>query len=1453
MFEVLARLFDTTGFSPRRLCGDGWTPSLIWLHITSDLFIWLAYVSIPLVLLYFTRRRDLPFPRLFVLFALFILFCGTTHLTEAIIFDYPIYRFAGVMKFLTAVVSWVTVIALIRVIPRVMHAMTDAAKPGADTKLHRPLAISRPSRLRDYIIAVLAAVLAVLIRAAIEPVIKADYVFVLPLLAVVYVSWQHGFGPGILCLVISTCGYAFFFISPKYSLFTTDFGTQFVIALFFFCGVACAALGEAQQTAQRRAKSALASAVARQEELESEIVRRRVVEAALRQRETELVAAQRETAEALARLNAFLDNAPVGIAFFDPELRCVRINPFLAAANGRSVAEHTGRTISEVIPDFPPEILNAYQSTVGQEGKSYTTQLRRPDVQQPEATRVWQVTAFPVRQTQSRTLGTGVFVQDVTDRLKAEEELRRSERNLADFFENANVGLHWISPDGIILRANKAELEMLGYRREEYVGRPLEEFHTDPAANRNILERLKRGERLDKYPARLRCKDGRIRDVEIAASALWENGQLVHSRCFTRDVTELKQAMDALRESEERFRSMADSAPALIWLSELDGRRTYFDKTWLKFTGRTTAEELNYGWVEDIYPEDRDLYLGEYTAAFENCRPFEVEYRLRRHDGVIRWVLARGVPRFTQSGGLSGFVGICMDVTDRREATEAVRRSEERYRVLTEAVPHIVWNASAVGEVTYFNQRWLEYTAVSLEEAGGEGWLEAIHPDDRERVRTAWREMVTASVADQSNRFAMEFRLRQAQTGEYRWFLSAAVPLLHSDGRVDQWIGSMADIHDQKSAAEAIRASEAFRRSVFENTPDCVMILDLEGRLLELNGAGQRAMEIADFATLRDTPWAELWPAANRETVVEAVAAARAGEVGRFQGFCPTMTSTPKYWDVSIAALPGPDGNPHRLIGVARDITEERRAEERIRESEEMFRQLAESIPQLAWMADPDGYIFWYNQRWYDYTGTTFEEMKGSGWETVHDPSDLTRVVTKFKAHLASGEVWEDTFALRGKDGKFRWHLSRARPMRDASGTIVRWFGTNTDISAQREMEQSLRASEQRFRTLTEAVPQMVWTADPQGAVTFFNRRWDEYTGKPWETIRGREWGPGLVHRDDVEELRTDWRQAVGGPGKPFSHEFRLRRASDDAYRWMLGVAVPLTDPKGTIVEWVGTLTDIEDQKRHAHILEKLVHERTAELERSNEELEKFAYVASHDLQEPLRKIQAFGDRLVGTCSATLPPQGLDYLKRMRDAAGRMQRLIDDLLTFSRITTQQRPFAHVDLGKMLNEIVSDLEVRLSQTNGTVRIHSLPVIEADYTQMRQLFQNLLVNAVKFHRPGVPPVVEVEGKLLPDSTGSVNWCELSVRDNGIGFDEKYRDRIFDVFQRLHSRDEYEGTGVGLAICRKIVERHGGTITAHSREGEGATFVVVLPLRQSNTHEAIADDVQQAQADHNTDGRR
>jgi light-regulated signal transduction histidine kinase (bacteriophytochrome) len=255
--------------------------------------------------------------------------------------------------------------------------------------------------------------------------------------------------------------------------------------------------------------------------------------------------------------------------------------------------------------------------------------------------------------------------------------------------------------------------------------------------------------------------------------------------------------------------------------------------------------------------------------------------------------------------------------------------------------------------------------------------------------------------------------------------------------------------------------------------------------------------------------------------------------------------------------------------------------------------------------------------------------------------------------------------------------------------------------------------------------------------------------------------------------------------------------------------------------------------------LEERVRLRTVDLAAANEslahsnrELEQFASVASHDLQEPLRKIQAFGDRLQTRYGQELGEQGADYLKRMLASAMRMRSLIDALLTFSRVTSKAQPFTPVDLAATAEDVIADLEERIQRDGGRVEIGPLPSLEADPLQMRQLFQNLIGNGLKFSRPGTPPVVKVESRLLTNAgeNGEAPRSEISVRDNGIGFEEIYLDRIFDLFQRLHGRHEYEGTGMGLAICRKIVERHGGTITAESSLGQGATFLVTLPLWQT-----------------------
>ena len=253
---------------------------------------------------------------------------------------------------------------------------------------------------------------------------------------------------------------------------------------------------------------------------------------------------------------------------------------------------------------------------------------------------------------------------------RIQQALERREAELSDFFENAAIGLHWVGPDGTILRANQAELDMLGYTREEYVGKNIARFHVDQEVIRDILDKLGSGETLREYEARLRCKDGSIKHVRISSNVLWEDGQFVHTRCFTRDITDSKLTEAALRASEARFRTMADTVPVMVWVSDTEKRRTYFNRFWCEFTGRTIEQDLGYGWTENLHPDDLQRYLELYTSSFDARTEFKIEYRLRRFDGEYRWVLSHGVPFFSPDGTFAGYIGCSMDITERVELEE---------------------------------------------------------------------------------------------------------------------------------------------------------------------------------------------------------------------------------------------------------------------------------------------------------------------------------------------------------------------------------------------------------------------------------------------------------------------------------------------------------------------------------------------------------------------------------------------------------------------------------------------------------------------------------------------------------------------------------------------------------------------------------------------------------------
>ena len=380
-----------------------------------------------------------------------------------------------------------------------------------------------------------------------------------------------------------------------------------------------------------------------------------------------------------------------------------------------------------------------------------------------------------------------------------------------------------------------------------------------------------------------------------------------------------------------------------------------------------------------------------------------------------------------------------------------------------------------------------------------------------------------------------------------------------------------------------------------------------------------------------------------------------------------------------------------------------------------------------------------------------------------------------------------------------------------------------------------LEKLQRRYEHILNSAGEGIYGLDLQGRMSFVNPAGAKLTG--WTVEE-------LINKSEQEVFH---RVQASGTTPPIKTLARTgAHSADQLYYRKDGttflsecVRTPIME-KERLVGEVVIFKDITERRR----TEETLARKAAELARSNAELEQFAYVASHDLQEPLRKIQAFGDRLKSKCDAAGLQDGRDYLERMQSAAARMQTLINDLLTFSRVISATQPFVPVDLAAVTKEVLTDLELRIEQSKAKIEVGSLPTIEADPLQIRQLLQNLIGNALKFQPAGAQPLIQVKAETVqrpfaggPEGSPTDEVCELIVQDNGIGFDEKYLDKIFAMFQRLHGRSEYEGTGVGLSVCRRITDRHGGTITARSKPGEGAAFIVTLPVRQQTTELKIA----------------
>lgn len=501
---------------------------------------------------------------------------------------------------------------------------------------------------------------------------------------------------------------------------------------------------------------------------------------------------------------------------------------------------------------------------------------------------------------------------------------------------------------------------------------------------------------------------------------------------------------------------------------------------------------------------------------------------------------------------------------------------------------------------------------------------------------------------------------------------------------------------------------------------------------------------------------------------------------------------------------------------------ERAKAEKALQESENRLRTLADAVPQVIWTNNAEGRAIYFNQRWYQYTGLTYEQSASLGWQAVVHPDDAPASVEKWKKSLIIGEIFDTEYRLRGSDGTYRWFIGRNVPLKDNAGKVTRWFGSATDIEDLKRTAEALSQSEAKLKiTMESATDYAIITMDTERRI----ERWSSGAAQLFNYIEAEVIG------QSADIIFTEEDRQAGAPQKEMETARDAGRAADERWHvakngsrfFMSGVMRPIYNPM--LTGYVKVARDVTEQQLFTEELHRLVAERTIELQRSNDDLRQFAHVASHDLKEPVRKIKTFNTRIIDDFSNVLPDKVKKYLTKIESSTDRMYAMIEGVLNYSKAGSTEQPVESVDLNEIIRDILTDLEVLVQQKNAQITTANLPRVEGYSVLLYQLFYNLILNSLKFAKASQPSHIHITCDVI--NKGEAKFYQIVLSDNGIGFEQEYAEAIFSTFTRLNPADDYEGTGLGLALCKKIVDRHKGTISAAGELDKGASFTIMLPV--------------------------
>jgi hypothetical protein len=935
------------------------------------------------------------------------------------------------------------------------------------------------------------------------------------------------------------------------------------------------------------------------------------------------------------------------------------------------------------------------------------------------------------------------------------------------------------------------------------------------------------------------------------------------------DIHTQKEAAQEQQEAENLVYTVLEASPNSLSMLDGEGRLLYINQNGQQLMEMPSLDAVkgSYWWELWDAPnreEVKEAMQQAMTGATVNFQAFCLTVK-----GTPKWwdVVVSAVPG--TDGVYRRLLVIVRDITGQKEASERMHQLSRHLQLSTRAAHAGTW------EVTTATQK-LEWSALHKELWGYpedfEGitpahWQVAILPEDEPRVVAHFNQ-----TEQQHLPVDVSYRIKRVNDGSIRWVRSIGSYTYNDAGEATSISGICLDITDQKLAEERLEQSEARFRRIFYNAPIAIWEEDMSEVKRRVDALA--ASGISNLDTYFAEHEQELWRLLGTIVVTDVNEAAQAMYGGTKQetihclqhffiqrtlgtfleelklivaggGRFETETLVQNKWGEVLNVLvridfPADDQyNSIQVILI--DITQRKKAEEKLRESESRFRILADTLPQLVWIMNANGQFEYASDAWLHYSG--IGEIRAA-WRAMIHPDDAAQMMPAWHANTAAGTPFRYELRLKHKDGGYRWHYSVAEPVKDEAGNVVRWIGAMTDIHAQKTFSEQLegevleRTAElhkvtqqlkslnsylllqnQTFTHAEEASRQGSFFWSPSsGIVTYSDNLFRLLGCEPGSFEPGFQNLLHFVHPQDRKAIKEEathmvqWKQM---PDRPF----RIVRPDGTVRHLQATGRTVQTDGEEVII---GTLRDVTEDV----LLRQKLQANNLELERSNADLQQFAHVASHDLKEPVRKIRFFGSCLHSEFGHLLPDKAKQYLSKMESAATRMYSMVEGVLQYSALNNNASDTATVDLPGVLRSIEADLELMIREKEARLQYGALPEVQGHAVLIHQLFYNLINNALKFSRPGVPPVIRVSG------VKEGQQVVIEVADNGIGFGQEHAQQIFKTFSRLNPKEAYEGTGLGLALCKKIAERHGGSISARGVEESGAVFTVVLPAAANIT---------------------